>query len=126
MIVWPSPSSARGFEIERGFDVDREIAIDLPARRIACGLRLLAVVEHAHDGLQMVLRLHVAAHHTEAHDGFTLAVDLLREECRNDRMEWTLAALDDVRGLRFHREAAASVLQRNVGIGHDHTRAEPM
>jgi hypothetical protein len=30
-----------GLRIERRFDIDREVAIDLPARRIAGGLRLL-------------------------------------------------------------------------------------
>ena len=44
-----------------------EARVPAPARRVAGGLRLLAVVEHAHQRLHVPLRLHVAAHHAEAH-----------------------------------------------------------
>ncbi len=53
---------------DAGFEIDREVAIDLPARRVAGGLGLLPVIQHADQSLEMPLRLHVAAHHAEAHD----------------------------------------------------------
>ena len=53
--------------VHRRLDVDLEPLVEAPARRVAGGLRVLAVVEHAHQRLQVALRLHVAAHHAEAH-----------------------------------------------------------
>jgi hypothetical protein len=61
---------------------------------------LLVVVEHAHDGLQMTLRLHIAAHHAEAHHRLAL----LGQEGRDDRVERALAAFHHVGRLRIHRE----------------------
>jgi hypothetical protein len=43
-----------------------------PARRLACRLRLLAVIEHAHHGLQVPLRLHVAEDGTSQADSRTI------------------------------------------------------
>src|SRR5690606_4468630 len=73
-------------------DVQREIAVDLPARRAARRLRLLVVVEHADHGLQVALRLHVAAHDAKAHHRLPAA----GQEARDNGVEGPLAPLDHV------------------------------
>ena len=46
-------------------DIGRKVPIDLPARRVAGRLRLLIEIKHAHQCLEMSLRLHIAAHHSQ-------------------------------------------------------------
>src|SRR5271166_3543531 len=56
-------------------------------------LRILAVVGDAHDYLHMALRLHRAAHHSEAHHRGAVFGD----KARNDRVVRTLVGPDPVR-----------------------------
>ena len=68
--LWPSarrPATSYGAIVDSKSIASR--GGHLPARRVARGLRLLAVAQHAHEGLHVALRLHVAAHHAEAHRG---------------------------------------------------------
>ena len=68
----------------------------------------------------MALRLHVAAHHAEAH----LRLAVFREERRDDGVERPLARRHAVRAGRIEREAVAAVLHRDAPFRHDDARAE--
>ncbi len=70
--------------------------------------------QHAHEGLQVALRLHVAAHHAEAH----LRPAVFGEEGRDDGVKRTLARSDAVRALRIERKAVAAVLHRQAPTRH--------
>ncbi len=74
-------------------DADAEVLVHDPARRVAACLRILVVVGEPRDHLHVALRLHVAAHHAEAHHRLGVA----REESRDDGVERALARADLVR-----------------------------
>src|SRR5690554_201447 len=113
---------AQGFQpaydvgVHAGLDIQREVAVDLPARRAACRLRLLVVIDHADKRLHMALRLHVAPHDAKAHYWLAVAA----EKARNNGVERTLAAFHHIGRLRIHRKAHAPILQADGRIGHNH------
>jgi hypothetical protein len=111
----------RGGRIETLLRIDRAAKV-APSRRIAGGLRVLLVVQHAHQGLQVALRLHVAAHHAKAHH--RLAV--LGEESRDDGVEGPLAGTYEVVAGRIQREAVATVLQAQAVPGTTTPEPKPM
>ena len=109
----------RGGRVETVFVV-HDAGIPAPARRVAGRLRLLPIVEHAHQGLQVALRLHVATHHAEAHH----RLSVLRQESRDDGVERALARAHQVVAAGVERETVAAVLQAQPVARDDHTRAE--
>src|SRR5262249_24529833 len=102
------------------FEIDRESAVDLPPRRIEHGLRLLSIVEQPHEGLHMPLGLYRAAHHADGRVGLAGAGD----EPRDDGMERTLAATDEIWMPSSERKAGAAILQADAGARHDDAGAE--
>jgi hypothetical protein len=71
------------------------------------------------SGLQVALRLHVAAHHAEAH----LRLAVAGQEAGDDGVERPLAARHHV-GVAAEREAMAAVLQADAGARHHDAAAE--
>ena len=82
----------------------------VPARAVAGGLDVEAVVDAVDDDLRLALRLHVAAHDAEGHPG--LAV--LGGEAGNDGLEGALAGLVDVGMAVLKREEFAAVLEHEA------------
>ena len=103
-----------------GLDVHGQTAVPFPAGRVAGRLRLLAVVQHAHQGLQLSLGLHVASHDAEAHHRRAVA----HQKARDDGVEGPLAAGHHIGMLGVQAETVAAVLQADAGARHDHARAE--
>ena len=94
--------------------------VDAPARRIARGLRALAVVEHAHQRLYVALRLHARAHHAEAHH----RLPVLGQERGNDGVKRPFARRHHVGAVVRQAEAVAAVLQADAEFGLDAARAK--
>ena len=76
----------------RGFYVDLQARVVAPAWRIAGGLRVLPIVQHAHQGLHMALGLHVGPHHAVAHHRLAI----FAEERGDDGVEGALARCHQV------------------------------
>ena len=109
--------------VHAGFDIDLQTLVEAPARRVAGGLGVLLVVEHAHHGLHMALGLHIAAHHAKAHHRLTI----LCQKGRDDGVKRALARRDQVGLVRCvggHGEAMAAVLQADAVGGLDATRTK--
>ena len=68
----------------------------------------------------MTLRLHVAAHHPEAH----LRLAVFHQETGNDGVKGPLASRHHVRMCWVDAEAVAAVLQADAGARHHHAAAE--
>ena len=112
-----------GGGLHRRLDVDRQPRIEAPARRVAGHLRVLAVVEHAHQCLHVALGLHVGAHHAIAHDG----LPVLRDKGWNDGVKRPLARrhqIGPVGTCRVGAEPEAPVLQANAERGLHAARAK--
>ena len=104
-----------------GFGIDGHAGVVAPARCITSRLRVLTVVKHAHQGLHMTLRLHVAPHHAITHDGLAI----LSQEGRNDGLERLLTRRDQIGSvgtLQIGAEAKTSVLQADAISRFNHTR----
>ena len=90
------------------FQSDGAVGIHNPARRVGCGLRVLAVVAHARHHLHMSLRLHVATHHAEAHQWF---VGKVGEKTRDDRLKRTFAWCHLIGMPVFQHKSVTAILQ---------------
>ena len=101
-------------------DVHDLPVIEPPARCIAGRLRVLVIVQHAHQRLHMALWLHAAAHHPKAHDRGAI----LGQEGGNDRVERPLARCHTIGVVRIKREARPAVLQRQPPFGQHNARPE--
>ena len=108
-----------GGHLEAGLGVE-QAGVEAPARRVAGGLGVLFVIQHAHQGLGVSLGLHVPAHDAETHHRFSVA----REEGRDDGVEGSLARAHQVVAGLVQREAVASVLQAQAVARHDHARTK--
>src|SRR5688572_23846350 len=102
----------------RFLDADVHALHEAKARAVAGRLRALAIVGDAHHHLGVALRLHGAAHETEAHHRASVAGD----EAGDDGLVRPLARRDAVRMSALQHEGAATVLQRDA-LDH-HARAE--
>src|SRR5689334_14845722 len=109
--------AAPGHRLGLTFGRGRTFVLD--ARRVAGFLQVHAEIDQVHHDLDVALRLHVAAHHTEADP--RLAV--LRDEGRNDRVERTLAGLERVRVTFFQYEELAAILKDEAESGRRHARS---
>src|SRR5499425_3367922 len=89
---------------------------DAEARTVAGRLRALVVIGDAYQYLCVALRLHGAAHHTEAHHRPAVFCD----EPGNDGLVRAFAGADAVGMARLEHEGAAAVLQRDAV--HHHAR----
>ncbi len=101
-------------------DAHRVVGVHDPARPVAARLRILVVVDESRDHLEVALRLHVAAHHAEAHDRLAAP----GEKPGNDGVEGTLARADLVRMPGLQAESGAAILQADAGAGHHDAGAE--
>ena len=112
--------SLNGVAVHVGFGIDGHAIVVTPARCITSRLRVLTVVKHAHQGLHVALRLHVAPHHAITHD----RLSVLCEERRNDGLEGFLTWRDQIGRigtLQIGAEAKTSVLQTDAVSRLDHT-----
>ena len=74
----------------------------------------MPVVEHADQGLDMALRLHVAAHHAETH----LRLAIAGEKGGNDGVERPLVRADLIRMACGVDKTGATVLQTDAAGRH--------
>ena len=88
---------------EARLDPDLGILVQVPARRIAGGLRVLAVREQPQHQLDVPLGLHVAAHHAEGCCWLAGAA----HEARHDRVVGTLATANAVGVARISETPSA-------------------
>ena len=94
------------------------------ARRIDRLLNVHPEDEQIQQQLRVSLRLHRAAHESEAHVWRVRASVSRRlrarlgDEARNERVERTLARRHGIRQSRLHRESCAAILQREAGARH--------
>ncbi len=85
-------------------------ALVVPARAVAGGLDVEAVIDPVHDDLLLAHRLHVAAHHAEAHPGLAAP----GREARDDGLERPLARRIDVGMAVPQREQLAAILEHEA------------
>src|SRR4051794_10935842 len=87
-IAWEAGLKVNGAAIGFGRSTGRSARADvIETRGVAGFLQSHAEVEEVHKNLDMALRLHIAAHHAEAHHGLTV----FGNKCGNDRVERALA-----------------------------------
>ncbi len=96
-------------------DAERAILTVAPPGRIERRLEVHSVVDDVREYLDVTLRLHVPAHHTERQP----VVRVESRECRNEGMERPFSGLEAVRMTRVERERRAAVLEGDSGVaGH--------
>ena len=111
--------------IHRSFHIDLEPFVVTPTRCIACRLRVLLVVEHAHQGLHVALWLHIGTHHAIAHDG----LPIFGQERRNDGVKRSLSRrhqIGRVQTVGLNVKAMPTVLQTDAKLGSTHPDPKPM
>src|SRR5262249_4974435 len=101
-------------------EVDRNAAIHFPARCIERRLRLLPVIDEAHERLHVPLWLYRAAHHPEARVRGAIA----RDEPGDDGVERTLAGPDLIGVAGLQREPGSAILQTDARPRDHDARAE--
>src|SRR6476659_4800288 len=89
----------------RGLEVDRLVRVDLPAWRVERRLRVVAVVDEAHERLHVARWLDGPAHDAERRVWLAVA----RGEARDDRVIRPLARADRVRMCGIAGEPRAAI-----------------
>ena len=92
----------------------------IPARCIGGCLGILVVIEHTDHHLNMPLGLHVAAHHTKAHNRFSVFGD----ESGYDGLVRSFIAGDLIRMSFLKRKSEAAILKTDPGSGDNNAGAE--
>ena len=92
----------------------------VPARGIGGCLGILLVIEHTDHHLDMSLGLHMAAHHTKAHDRFPAFGD----KSGYDGLIGPFVSGDLIRMPFFKRKSEATILKTDPGSGDNDTGAE--
>ena len=89
-------------------ETNAQILKHMPAWRIDCGLGVLLVATDTQHHLHVPLRLHVATHHTEAHQWF---IGKVGEKTRDDRLKRTFAWCHLIGMPVFQHKSVAAILQ---------------
>ena len=94
-------------------------AFVMPSRAVAGGLNVEAVVHAIDDDLRLALRLHVAAHDTEGHPGFSIFAG----EAGDDGLERAFAGRVNVGMTVLQRKEFAAILEHETESISDESRA---